>query len=48
MHLTEAGYVLDEDTWRHRKTNRMINATVAENLTFDQLSRWIDVGDQLD
>ena len=41
--LTGAGYVLDADreTWRHRETNRMLDAGIAETLTFEQLLRWI-------
>ena len=41
--LTGAGYVLDEghDMWRHRKTNRMLDARVAETMTFEELLRWI-------
>ena len=44
--LTAAGYVLDEsrEMWRHRQTNRMLDAKVAETLTFDALLRWIVAG----
>jgi hypothetical protein len=44
--LTAAGYILDEgrEMWRHQQTNRMLDAKLAETLTFDELLRWIVAG----
>jgi hypothetical protein len=44
--LTAAGYVLDEgrDVWSHRKTNRMLDARIAQTMSVDELLRWIVAG----